>query len=134
MFIKKLFISVDVDPNTIKHLFFRSHFCIIILSFTCASDALLRCRSLLTKFPLYDKLFIIPYLEWEVVNMRRLFYHVFKSELLPGYKSIFNYRTNVYDIHKLKMSNDKSITDWKSSTYILTLDEITEWENPYNYL
>ena len=127
-FIKKLFISIDVDPNTIKQLSFRSHFCNIILSSPCASDALLRCRSLLAKCPLYDKLFIRPYLEWEVVKMGRLFYHVFKSELLPGYKSIFNYRTNVYEIRKLKMFNDKSITDWKSSAYIPTADEIIKWE------
>ena len=112
-FIKKLLISVDVDPNTIKQLSIRSHFCNIILSFPCASDALLKCRYLLAKCPLYDTLFIRQYHEWKVVNMGRLFYHVFKSKLLPGYKYIFKYRTNVYEIRKLKMSNDKSITDWK---------------------
>ena len=81
-FIKILFISVYVDPNTIKQLSFSSHFCNIILSYPFASDTLLKCRSLLEKCPLYDKLFIRRYLECEVVKIGRLFYHVFKSELL----------------------------------------------------
>ena len=56
--------------------------------------------------------------------MGRLLYHVFKSDLLPGYNSIFNCRKNEYEIRKLKVYNDKSITDWKSSAYIPTADEI----------
>ena len=34
----------------------------------------------------------------------------------------------LYEIRKLKMFNDKSITDWKSSAYIPTVNEIIEWE------
>ena len=44
-YIKKLFRSIKVDPNTIKQLTFRSHFCNIMLSSPCASDTLLNCRS-----------------------------------------------------------------------------------------
>ena len=127
-FIKKLFKSIKVDPNTIKQLTFRSHFCNIILSSPCASDTLLNCRSSLAKLPIYAKLFIRPYIELSEVKLGRLFYHVYKCDLLPGYKSILNYRTNTYEIRKLITSNGISKIDWKHPEYIPTSDNLSDWE------
>ena len=42
----------------------------------------------LAECSLHDKVFIIPYLEWEVVPMGILLYHVCKRELVPSYNSI----------------------------------------------
>ena len=110
-YIKTLFTTADIDPNTIMQITFRSHFCNIILSSPCASDSLLRSRSLLAGSKLYDKLFIRPYLDMKDVKVGRLYYHVFKSNLLPGYKSIFNNRSNKYELRKLIILNDKTLID-----------------------
>ena len=105
-YIKKLFTTADIDPNTIMQITFRSHFCNIILSYPCASsDSLLRSRSLLAGSKLYDKLFIRPYLDMKDVKVGRLYYHVFKSNLLPGYKSIFNNRSNKYELLNLQTNH-----------------------------
>ena len=111
---------------------FRSHFCNIILSSPCASDSLLRSRSMLAGSKLYDNLFIRPYLDMKDVKVGRLYYHVFKSNLLPGYKSIFNNRSNKYESLKLIILNDKTSIDWKSNDYTPSSDEIITWKNSFS--
>ena len=98
-----------------------------------ASDSLLRSRSLLAGSKLYDKLFIRPYLDMKDVKVGRLYYHVFKSNLLSGYTygymSIFNNISNKYELRKLIILNDKTSIDWKSNDYTPSSDEIITWKN-----
>ena len=72
----------------------------------------------------YDKLFIFQSLSLDTRKLGLLYYHAIKSGSIKSLKSVFNKRTNCYELRRT--INDK--IDWISDKYNPTQEEISAWK------
>ena len=72
----------------------------------------------------YDKLFIFQSLSLDTRKLGLLYYRAIKSGSIKSLKSVFNKRTNCYELRRT--INDK--IDWISDKYNPTQEEISVWK------
>ena len=119
-YINDMFKYFGVDNATISDVKFINGTAIINFNSKYSRD-----RFLDLKFDdKYDKLFIFQSLSLDTRNLGLLYYHAIKSGSIKSLKSVFNKRTNCYELRRT--INDK--IDWISDKYNPTQEEISAWK------
>ena len=108
-FVKSVFKYVDIDPNCITNISFKSHYANIDLISPCVRDSFLKISSSITSSK-FSHIFIRPFLSNETILTGKIYFHAYKSSLTK-HKCIFNRRSAHYEL-RLPTANDSRL-DWK---------------------
>ena len=125
-FLKSILSKLDLDPNTITTISFKSNRAFLTLSSPFIYDAIISSRNKL-KDSNFSKLFFRPQLSDTAFMNGRVLFHACKSGIVTGHKCIFNYRTSRYE---LRPCNDSKI-DWKCEPLSPSSDELALWEKSF---
>ena len=126
-YIKSLFAHLQLDPITITDYSFISHYANLVLSSSCATDTLIKSRSLLQSST-YKSLFIRKYIDPPTIKAGRILFHASKAHC-HDLKCVFNRRTLTYQLRSPLTSGR---IDWKSNPYLPTDVEIESWSKSYD--
>ena len=119
-YINDMFKYFSIDNATISDVKFINGTAIINFNSKYSRD-----RFLDLKFDnKYYKLFIFQSLSLDTRKLGLLYYHAIKSGSIKSLKSVFNKRTNCYELRRT--INDK--IDWISDKYNPTQEEISAWK------
>ena len=125
-FLKSILSNLDLDPNTITTISFKSNRAFLTLSSPFIYDAIISSRNKL-KYSNFSKLFFRSQFSDIAFINGRVFFHLCKSGIVTCHKCILNYRTSRYE---LRPCNDTKI-DWKCQPLSSSSDELAIWEKSF---